>query len=107
MNIGTPHRHNAGYFVNDKESARRQEDDIQTCPHCQAVIKMREWARASVQNFCLKCMHPTCDSPACQECVPFVKKIDLYYDALVKYEQFRKLAGLDPPRLSQPLIKEI
>lgn len=96
MRVGTPHARGAGYFVNDQNLRTRQQDDVQTCPHCQRVIKMREWARAPVQNFCLKCMRPTCDHRECQECVPFVKKIDRYFDALVKYEQYLKIAGLEP-----------
>jgi hypothetical protein len=76
--IGTPHTRGSGYTVNDQALKSRQEADIQTCPHCQAVIKMQAWARASVQNFCLKCMKPTCANPACQDCVPFVKQLEQY-----------------------------
>lgn len=94
--IGTPHTRNAGYFINDKDLKTRQEADIATCPHCQAVIKLQEWSKAPVQNFCLKCMKPACNHPACFECVPFIKKIDEYTDAVVKFQQFLKIAGLDP-----------
>jgi hypothetical protein len=94
--IGTPHKHNAGYFVNDKDKKTRQEADIQTCPHCQCVIKMQEWAKAPIQNFCMGCMQPTCDSPLCQPCVPFLKKLEMQREAVIKYEQFLKMAGLDP-----------
>ncbi len=76
--VGTPHARGSGYCVNDQALSSRQESDIQTCPHCQKVIKMQEWAKAPVQNFCLKCMKPTCDSPACQDCVPFVQRLERY-----------------------------
>lgn len=102
--IGTPHARGAGYFVNDQALRSRQEDDVQTCPHCQRVIKMREWAAAPVQNFCLKCMRPTCDAKECQECVPFIAKIDRYFDALVKYQQHLRAAGLEPAAPKELII---
>jgi hypothetical protein len=76
--VGTPHSRGSGYFVNDQNLKSRQEADVRTCPHCQALIKMQEWAKAPVQNFCLKCMAPACNNAACQDCVPFVKKIEAY-----------------------------
>lgn len=84
--IGTPHARGSGYFVNDKDLASRQEADVRTCPHCQAIIKMQEWAASPVQNFCLKCMAPACNNEACQDCVPFKRKIEAYIDS-----QFRRL----------------
>lgn len=96
--IGTPHSRHAGYFLNDDRNSggQKAEADIRTCPHCQAIIKMQEWAKAPVQNFCIKCMAPACNHEACFDCVPFLKKLDLFTDAIVKYEQFLKVAGLDP-----------
>lgn len=96
--IGTPHTRNSGYYqkTDPNNKKKEAEADIQTCPHCQAVIKMQEWAKASVQNFCLKCMAPTCTNGACHECMPFVQKIERFTDAIVKYKQFIKMAGLDP-----------
>ena len=76
--IGTPHTRGSGYAINDQDLKSKQEADVQTCPHCQAVIKMQDWAKASVQNFCLKCMKPTCANPACQHCVPFVQQLERY-----------------------------
>jgi hypothetical protein len=76
--IGTPFSRGAGYFLNNKGlgHAQHEEDDVQSCPHCQGLIKMREWKASSVQNFCMKCMKPTCDSPNCQNCVPFGRTLD-------------------------------
>jgi hypothetical protein len=82
--IGTPHTRNSGYTINDQALSTRQEADIQTCPHCQAVIKMQEWAKASVQNFCMKCMKPTCDHAACQDCVPFMLKIQRHIETQLR-----------------------
>ena len=96
--IGTPHTRNSGYTMNDDRNSggKKTEADIQTCPHCQAVIKMSEWAKAPVQNFCLKCMKPACNHPACFECIPFIKKLEEFTDAVIKYERFLKMAGVDP-----------
>lgn len=78
--IGTPHARGSGYYRNDDRPSGGQlsEADVQTCPHCQAMIKLQEWASAPVQNFCNRCMKPTCDSPACvQDCHPYLKQIGL------------------------------
>jgi hypothetical protein len=84
--IGTPHTHNSGYYKNDDRNSggRLSEADIRTCPHCQAVIKMQEWAKAPVQNFCLKCMQPACNTEACQPCVPFIKKIEQHIQSQLR-----------------------
>lgn len=109
MNIGTPHTKGAGYFINDKETSRPQEADIQTCPHCQAVIKMQEWRDSPAQSFCMKCMAPTCPpGTVCDKetelygCIPFMKKIDAEFDAVHKLQSYLKLAGLDPPIKGTP-----
>ncbi len=78
--IGTPHTHNAGYFVNDKALASRQEADVQTCSHCQSIIKMQEWKDQG--GWCSKCNKPLCNQPLCMKetalkgCVPFVSKVE-------------------------------
>lgn len=95
--IGTPHTRNAGYLRNDDSPSggKLTEADIQTCPHCQKVINMQEWKSASVQNFCNRCMKPTCDSPTCvYDCIPYVKRVDLIHDSVTKYQRFLKAAGL-------------
>ena len=84
--VGTPHTRNSGYTMNDDRpgGGRKTEADIQTCPHCQKVIKMQEWAKAAVQNFCLKCQKPTCEAPECQNCVPFMKRIEQHIEAQLR-----------------------
>ena len=96
--IGTPHTRNSGYYqkTDPNNKNKEAEADIQTCPHCQAVIKMQEWSKATVQNFCIKCMKPACNHPACFECIPFIKKLEIFTDAVIKYERFLKMAGVDP-----------
>ena len=102
----TPFTRNAGYLLNDDRNSggKKTEADIQTCPHCQAVINMQEWSKAPVQNFCLKCMKPACNNQECQECIPFLKKIDEFADAVVKYQQYLKIAGLEPVVLPSSII---
>jgi predicted nucleic acid-binding Zn ribbon protein len=87
--IGTPHTRGSGYTINDKDLASRQEADVQTCPHSQAIIKMQEWAKAPVQNFCMKCMKPTCANPACQDCIPFIQQLERYIATQLRKAQAR------------------
>lgn len=97
--IGTPHIDGAGYYRNDDRCSggRLSEADIRTCPHCQKIIKMQEWKTAAVQNFCMKCMQPTCDNQACvHDCIPYLQQVDMKHDAVVKYQAYLKMAGLDP-----------
>ena len=99
--IGTPHTHNAGYFKNDDRTAGGvlAEADIQTCTHCQCVIKMSEWKIDGA--FCHKCAAPICSN--CGEravyygCEPFQKTLDTYVKGIEKYHQILKDAGLDAP----------
>jgi hypothetical protein len=96
--IGTPHTHNAGYFINDKDLATRQEADIQTCTHCQCVIKMQEWKNDGA--FCRKCMAPICglcgDRMLTHGCEPFLQRLEQFASAMIKFEQYLKVAGLEP-----------
>jgi hypothetical protein len=106
--IGTPHTKGAGYFCNDNTASGgiKQEGDVRTCTHCQAVIIMQDWKSLDAAGklgggFCMRCNAPVCG--ACNHrmmthgCEPFIKKIDKELDATVKLDQFRKLAGLDTP----------
>lgn len=93
MIIGTPHTRNAGYFCNDKDLKTRQEADIRTCPHCQAIIKMQEWSKAPTQNFCMQCFAPACNRPECLECVPFLKKLEAHAEQLEKFRKVGLILG--------------
>lgn len=105
--IGTPHRHNAGYFCNDVATSRRQEADVQICRHCEAVIKMQEWIQDG--GWCSRCQSPLCNNLACRTetarmgCVPFIKKLEANMERAVKLEQHLKIAGLEPPVSPQPI----
>lgn len=106
--IGTPHTKGAGYAMNDDRNSggKLTEADVQTCPHCQAVIKMQEWKTASIQNFCNRCMKPTCNHPNCvDDCVPFLKFFERHYDAIVKFKDYLRNAGLEPTSPPKPLIR--
>ena len=104
--IGTPFKHNAGYFVNDKDLRTRQEADVQTCSHCQAVILMQRWKDDGA--FCRGCMKPICslcgDRMLTYGCEPFLKRLEQFTDAMIKYDQYLKVAGLEPVAPKPPLI---
>jgi hypothetical protein len=107
MIIGTPHKHNAGYFCNDIETSRRQEDHVQTCTHCQRVILMSKWKDDGA--FCGKCMAPICgpcgDRMLTRGCEPFIKQLEAAVNMRYKLDQFCKMAGLDErPRGYTPAI---
>jgi hypothetical protein len=98
--IGTPHAHNAGYYRNDDRCSggKLSEADIRTCPHCQALINMQAWKDDG--GFCRRCDAPVCAHCATRAltygCEPFLKRLDQFTDALVKYQSYIKMAGLDP-----------
>lgn len=108
--IGTPHAHNAGYFRNDDRLAggRLSEADVQTCNHCQRIIKLQEWKESGA--WCSKCESPLCDDPVCQRrthlygCVPFFKRLERFVESQVKYQQHLKIAGLAPPEPPRSII---
>lgn len=108
--IGTPHTHNAGYHCNDDRASGglKDENDVQTCPHCQAVIKMQLWKDNG--GWCSKCEKPLCSNPTCiaetnkYGCVPFFKKIEQHVESTIKYEQFLKISGLEKPQERQLIL---
>lgn len=101
--IGTPHARGAGYFRNDDRTAGGElaEADVQTCRHCQRIIKLQDWKRSG--GWCSRCESPLCDDPACMQetalygCVPFFKKLEQFVERQVKYQQHLRIAGLAPP----------
>lgn len=100
FSIGTAHIKGAGYFLNNKALGQRerQEADIQTCSHCQAVIKMQDWKQDGA--WCGRCMKPICVPCGTRAliygCEPFLKKIEQYAEKQMRFEKFRKDAGLEP-----------
>lgn len=111
--IGTPHTRNAGYLINNQNfnvRGGRQEADIQTCAHCQRILKMQQWAQDGA--FCRKCWAPICgtDNPICVRehqlygCVPFLRRIEEFANSQVKYRQYLKMAGLEPVAPSPSII---
>lgn len=106
MLIGTPYTRGAGYFVNDRNLRTRQEADVRTCSHCQAVILMQQWKDNGA--WCGKCMSPICvrcgERAVIYGCEPFLKKIEQYAEQQMRFAKFLKEAGLDEPVAPQPLI---
>jgi hypothetical protein len=109
--IGTPHTNGAGYLLNNQDLsiAKRQEADVRTCTHCQAVIKMQEWKDDGA--WCSKCNAPVCAHGECAKktelvgCVPYVKYIETIIESDVTKRQFRQMVGLDEqPADYQPKI---
>ena len=109
--VGTPHTHNAGYLLNNQNfaTAKREEADIRTCTHCQAVIKMQEWKEDGA--WCGKCNTPVCSGGACGRyfehhgCRPYLKFLEQLIGDEYQLQQFRRLAGLDAqPADYQPLV---
>ena len=91
--IGTPHTRGAGYFLNNKAEPQknRQEADVQSCSHCQAVILMQQWKDNGA--WCGKCMRPLCVKcgarAAIHGCEPFLKKIEQYAEQQMRFEKMR------------------
>lgn len=106
--IGTPYTKGAGYLLNGKKLnvSQREEADIQTCAHCQAVIRMQEWKDNGA--WCGKCMKPICGPCGTRSlrfgCEPFVKKIEQYAETQMRFAKFRKDAGLDEPVPQQTIL---
>lgn len=105
MIIGTPHTHNAGYFLNNSSSARKEQADIQICTHCETVVYMQKWQEDG--GWCGKCMAPICGSCADRMltfgCEPFIKRIEAAFESAVQLKQHRKMVGLDAPPVARQL----
>jgi hypothetical protein len=104
--IGTPFARNAGYFKNDNRvsGGALQEDDVRTCPHCQAVILMRQWRKIEQGKlnggFCSRCNAPVCTNCTpkllSEGCLPYIAKLEKALDMTVKLKTYLKLSGLEP-----------
>lgn len=104
--IGTSYTKGAGYFVNDKDLRSRQEADVQTCSHCQAVIKMQEWK--SDGAWCGRCMKPICvpcgARAAVWGCEPFLKRLEQHAEHQMRFARLLTDAGLNEPVTPRPII---
>jgi len=105
--IGTPHAHNAGHYYNWNANGRQEQDDVKSCPHCEAVILLRTWKEEG--GWCAKCNAPLCNNHTCIAetaklgCVPFIKKLEAHIRATEKLDNLFKIAGLEPPVSPQPI----
>ena len=99
-----------GYFIGQYSGNHRtNEAAIMTCAHCQAVLYLHEvpgqvnwkedggWCRHEQKPLC----GPCADRSLTYGCEPALKQIEQYGDALVKYEQYLRIAGLEPARPPQ------
>jgi hypothetical protein len=114
FSIGTPFAKNAGYFWNDDRPSGglKDEADIRTCPHCQAIIKMQAWRKIEQGSmnggFCMKCNAPVCAH--CNKrmqalgCEPFAKQVEREFEMAPKIRQFLVDAGMVPAKPQQPII---
>ena len=111
MIIGTPHRHNAGYYFNDDRvgGGKLTEGDVQTCTHCQAVIIMQEWKKKGA--WCKRCVAPICHACGTRMktygCEPFLAKLEKEVDAAIKYKRYLLEAGMVPLPPPQPIIIDL
>jgi hypothetical protein len=105
FHIGTPYTNGAGYFINDKNLRTRQEADVQTCSHCQAVLLMQEWQRRGA--WCGKCMKPLCLQCGKRTkvfgCEPFSEKFGRFVEKEAALAKVLKEVGPDEP-VPQSLI---
>jgi hypothetical protein len=106
--IGTPFTRGAGYLLNNQglNVSQREEADIRTCTHCQAVIRMQAWRDNGA--FCGKCMAPICAACGTRAmtygCEPFLKKIEQYAEQQMRFAKILKDAGPTEPVPPQPII---
>lgn len=83
-----------------------------TCAHCQKVLYLHDvvgqpnwkedggWCRCEQKPLC----GPCADRALIYGCEPALKQVETYGNALVKYEQYLKLAGLEPAQSARALI---
>lgn len=104
--IGTPNRHNAGHYQGfaDGTGRRREEYDLKTCPHCQAIVRLNR----EQGDFCSKCNAPVCPGCAARMdtfgCEPFLRKLEQAIGAQEQYSKFLKEAGMVTPVPPQPIF---
>lgn len=100
--------HGAGYFINNQlgPAREKQEDDVLTCAHCQAILLAHAWreeggfCRSEMKPLCLRCA----DRALVYGCEPFMKKLEGFTRSQYRYQQFLKVAGLEPPPAQRPII---
>lgn len=86
----------AGYLRLDNRGARADrsarvltEMDTVHCPHCEALVEVVGTEYRSGGR-CTYCDGYRCLSPACQPCVPFMKRLE----AQERRDRFARAAGL-------------
>lgn len=102
-----------GYFTGRvRGDVKLTEAAIMTCAHCGTVLYLHAvagqanwkedggWCRCEQKPLC----GPCADRALTYGCEPQLKQIEAYGEALVKYEQYLKVSGLEPAQPSRALI---
>ena len=67
--------HSSGYILITEPGKTIEHDTLQCC-HCGQHFIVRHGS-GTVRGFCTKCNKVTCGSPACLNCVPYEKQIEI------------------------------
>lgn len=102
-----------GYFGSRFDGeASLDEAGVMTCAHCSCVLYLHavpgkpNWKEDG--GWCPREQKPVCghcaDRALTHGCEPALKQIEAYGESLVKYEQYLKVAGLEPAKPARSLI---
>lgn len=99
VNIVSRSSNGAGYLLNDNRNSggKKQEDDIYSCAHCQALLLKSQYVQDG--GFCSRCMQPVC--PHCADrmltfgCENFLRQLEVSLGIKYREDQFRKMAGIE------------
>lgn len=85
-------------FVAGADMRGLYESATKTCCHCNVIVVLNP-DRTRPRNYCRGCDAYACDNPACHECVPFVRKLDMLEANIRK--------GLIPPTGFSPTTSNL
>lgn len=102
ISIGTPYTHQCGNLDmwTGGENNRHVQADMQTCTHCQKAINLQ--ADRDKVSFCTHCQALVCLTGPCAEqtaqfgCIPYLKKVNLYLEQMIRRQALVRALGLDP-----------
>ena len=76
------HRPHGTIIISDPDAPGDVHIDVLTCCHCQRAWVYKPGSGAK-RGFCMRCNRVTCGCQACEECVPFEKRLDLFEKGLI------------------------
>lgn len=104
---------NEGYYAVRRDGdAKLEEAGVMTCAHCSKVLVLQDipgqinwkndggWCRNEQKPLC----GPCADRALTYGCEPALKQVENYAEALVKLEQYIRVAGLDPAKPAAPKL---